>query len=271
MEHLDAGRSRLDDEGADLLRAGVSRHHDQQLGDRAVGAPELLAVEDVGIPLRRQLGRGGQLGRVGADAVFRQREGGDRPRGASRQESLLLIVGSENLDRLGHADGLVRREQGRDVAVVAAEQLHDPAVLDLIEPEAAVLLRNLHPEGAQSLQPVHDLARVLAGSVDLAGTDVIAQERLEALVELGELRPLLQRVRNRTDQVHLEIPEEDLLQEARLGPLGLPCGFRDAQGLPLALTVNRLRRAHVGPRPRVNRCVPTPRHRNVVARPWGPP
>jgi len=46
----------LDDEAADLLRLGVARHHDEQLGQRAVRAPELLAVQNEGVAM--QLGRG---------------------------------------------------------------------------------------------------------------------------------------------------------------------------------------------------------------------
>ncbi len=46
LNDLDPGPVGLDDECGDLLRSS-SRHHDHQLGDGAVGAPELLAVEDV--------------------------------------------------------------------------------------------------------------------------------------------------------------------------------------------------------------------------------
>ena len=39
-----------------FLLFGIARHHHQQLGERAVGAPQLLAVEDVGVAVGRELG-----------------------------------------------------------------------------------------------------------------------------------------------------------------------------------------------------------------------
>ena len=53
----------LDHEGADLLVPGVASHDHEELGEGAVGAPELLAVEDV-VPFRRPLG-GGHRGAPG--------------------------------------------------------------------------------------------------------------------------------------------------------------------------------------------------------------
>jgi hypothetical protein len=142
---------------------------------------------------------------------------------------------------------LVRRKQGRDVAVVAAQKLHDPAVLDLAEAQPAVLGRDLHPERAQPLQPVHDLGRVLAGGVDRAGTNVVAQEALQSLIERGELRALRHGVGDRPDEVHLEIPEEDLLEERGCRPLGLSRGLRNPKGLSLAIAVDHQRLSATGP------------------------
>ena len=52
----------------DLLRLRVARHHHEQLGDRAVGAPELLAVEDVVLAVLRTASPCVlMLGRIGAD------------------------------------------------------------------------------------------------------------------------------------------------------------------------------------------------------------
>ena len=56
--------------------------------------------------------------RVGADVRLGEREGRDRTGRAARQVLLLLLGGAEELQRLRHADRLVRREQRADVAVV---------------------------------------------------------------------------------------------------------------------------------------------------------
>ena len=75
MFDREAGRIRLDDEGRDLLflfalddlRRG-SRHHHKDFGFGGVGAPELLAVDDPALAVRR-LDRGRlHLGWIGADA-----------------------------------------------------------------------------------------------------------------------------------------------------------------------------------------------------------
>ena len=74
-----------------------------------------------------------------------------------------------------------------EVAVEAAQQLHHLLVLDVGEAEAAVLLGDLHAEGAQPAQAVEHVLRVLAGGVDLDRVDLVAQEGLELAVEGGEL------------------------------------------------------------------------------------
>ena len=231
--HLDAGPARLDDEGADLLRLGIAGHHHQQLGDGAVGAPELLAVEEV-VPLRRPLGAGHQPRRIGADLRLGEREGRDVARGAARQVLLLQRVRAEQLERLRDADRLVSGEQRREVAVDRAQQHHHLLVLAVGEAQAAVLLGDLHAEGAQLAQAVHHVLRVFAGGVDLDGIHLVAQELPNGVVESGELGPLLLGQRIRMDQVEPEIAEEHLPQEARLLPLGLAGGFRHLPGFKLA-------------------------------------
>ena len=76
-DDLDAGPGPLDDERRDLLRVGVPRHDDEELGDRAVRAPELLAVEDVVAVRRPRRGRR-EVGRIRADLRLGQRERRDR-------------------------------------------------------------------------------------------------------------------------------------------------------------------------------------------------
>src|SRR5207249_5765588 len=54
VDDLDARPVALDDERRDLLRVGVACHDDVELGDRPVGAPELLARSE-----ERRVGKGG--------------------------------------------------------------------------------------------------------------------------------------------------------------------------------------------------------------------
>ena len=131
---------RLHHERADFLRARVHRHHHQQLGQGAVGAPQLGAVQHVGGAVRGLLGGGGDARGIGSDLGLGEGKGGDLPRRAPRQVLLLLLLGAEVLQRVGHADRLVRGQQRDDVAVAAAQQLHHLLVLDVGEAEPAVLL-----------------------------------------------------------------------------------------------------------------------------------
>jgi len=153
----------------------IARHHHQQLGEGPVGAPELLAVEHEMIVAA--LGGGGEARGVRADSGLGQREGGDGARRAARQVLGLLLDGAEELERLRHPDRLVRGQHRSEVAVVAAHQLHGPAVLGHREAEAAVVARDLHPEGALPPQPGQDGRRILAALVDRRRVDVVAQER----------------------------------------------------------------------------------------------
>jgi hypothetical protein len=67
----------------------------EQLRQRAVGAPELAAVDDVLAAVGGELGGGGEARRVGAHLHLGEREGGDLPLGAARQV-LLLELGEPN-------------------------------------------------------------------------------------------------------------------------------------------------------------------------------
>ena len=198
----------VDDEGADLLRRGVARHHDEELGERAVGAPELLAVQQKHVAVTHR--RRGEARRIGADVRLGEGKGGDRTRRAAWQIFLFLLRGAEELQRLRHPDRLVRGEERADVVVGAADHLHDLAVLRDREAEPAVLLRDLHPEGAELAEPVDDVVGVLARLVDRDAVDLFAQEGLELVVEHGELRALPVVHRKGMDERQEEVPEEDL-------------------------------------------------------------
>ena len=75
----------LDDEGGDaaLVALGLRHpgHDDEEVGDHAVGGPQLHSVEDVVVPVGD--GRGGEAGRVGADVGLGQQEGADVGAGAA--------------------------------------------------------------------------------------------------------------------------------------------------------------------------------------------
>ena len=107
MDDLDARPVFFHDEGGDLARVGMLRHDDEELGDRAVGAPELLAVQDV-VPFGSPRGGRREVRGVRSHFRLRQREGGDRAAGEAREVFLLLLRRAEKLQRLRNADRLVR-------------------------------------------------------------------------------------------------------------------------------------------------------------------
>jgi hypothetical protein len=61
---------------------------------------------------------------------------------------LLLLVAPEGVDRI-HDQGALHRGEGSDPAVAPLQLLHDEAVGDVIEPGAAILLRQVGAEQAQ--------------------------------------------------------------------------------------------------------------------------
>ena len=146
----------VEDEGGDaaLVAVGLRHlgHHDDDVGDGAVGRPQLAAVEDVAALGR--LGDGGEAGGVGADVGLGEQEGRDVVLGHERQPLLLLLLGAEAHQRLGDADRLVGGEQRRQRRVPGAGQHQRAVVMDLREADAAVLLGHLHAQRAELLEPV---------------------------------------------------------------------------------------------------------------------
>jgi hypothetical protein len=124
---LDARGVHLDEKGADLGAVGGrgfhAGHDDDDSGFDSVGAPELLAVEHVLVAGRLVAGGGLDLRGVGADVGFGEGEGGNLARGAAREEAAFLLFGAEDEEGLGHADGLVGREQRGEVAAVLPEHI----------------------------------------------------------------------------------------------------------------------------------------------------
>ncbi len=88
MDDLDSRRVHLEDEGRDLLFLFAlddlgrgTRHHDDHFRFEAVRAPQLFAVEDPSLSIRRRNGVGLHLGRIATDSRLGQRERGDRALG----------------------------------------------------------------------------------------------------------------------------------------------------------------------------------------------
>jgi hypothetical protein len=129
------------------------RHHHQQLGQGAVGAPQLLAVEDVGGAVLAERGRGGERRRVRPHPRLGEREGGDGALRQPRQVLLLLLRRAEHLHRLRHADRLVGGEEGGEVAVLAGHHPDGAPVAELRKPDAAVLFGILSPNAPRSRSP----------------------------------------------------------------------------------------------------------------------
>src|SRR5690606_13231108 len=116
-----------------------------------------------------------------------------------------------------------RRADDRDVLVVAA----------LPESEAAVLLRDLDAERAQTAQSVDYVFRDLARALDRLAVDRL-RELVEPAMELGSTLLLVGVLRWwRVDQIEAETSKEQLTNEARQHPLGLPRGLRDLACLAL--------------------------------------
>src|SRR5581483_7903605 len=197
-----------------------------------VRAPELLAVQDERVAV--ELGGRREARRIGADVWLGQRERRDRAARAAREVLPLLLGRAEELQRLRDADRLVGGQQRGDVRIVAADELHRRRVLTHGEPEPAVLLRDLDAEGAELPEPVDDLLRVLARLVDRDGVDLLAQERLQRVVELLKLRPPLPHGRKRVDVLQEEVAEEELAQEGPSRPFLLAGLLGDLSRLFLA-------------------------------------
>ncbi|GAA3295333.1 hypothetical protein GCM10020295_22250 [Streptomyces cinereospinus] len=182
--HGDALGGRLHDERRDAARVALglrhAGHHDQQVGDHAVGGPELHAVEDVVVAVRDR--GGGEPGRVGADVRFGQQEGGDVGAGAARQEGVLLLLGAEDLQRLRYADRLMGAQQRADGRAGGADKGEGLVVVHLRQAQPAVLRVDLHAEGAELLEPVDHVVGDPRVPLDEGGVDL----RLAEVAELGE-------------------------------------------------------------------------------------
>ncbi len=231
--HRDALGAGLHHEGADAALVALGRRHpghdDEQVGDDAVGGPQLHAVQQVVVAVGH--GGGGQPRRVGADVRLGEQEGADVGTGAARQEGVLLLLGAEHLQRLRYADRLVGREQGADRGAGGADHGQRLVVVHLGEAEAAVGLVDLHAEGAQLLQAADHLVGDARLALDQPAVDLVSQEVAEPAEErLALVHRLGRGYRVRVDQVEPEAAEEQFLGEAGLAPAALPGVLRHLAG-----------------------------------------
>ncbi len=214
--------------------AGVARHDDDDLGARAVRRPQLLAVQDPVRAVLGELGGGGHVRRVGADVLLGQREGGERPPREPGQVALLLLLGAELQQRPGHADALVRGQEGAGRAAPRSHDPQGPRIRELGEAEPTVLDGGLDPERAELGEAVENLLGNPALPVDGVAVDVVARERLELLQELGGPLLLLGvRARMRVHQPQVEPALEERAREAALLPVLLACLLGDLPSLEL--------------------------------------
>src|SRR3989442_1414722 len=82
-------------------------------------------------------------GRDRADVDLREQEGADVRLRHQGEELPLLLLGAEQPQRLGDADGLMGGQQGGDRGVPRPGQGEGTVVVHLVEADAAVLLGNL--------------------------------------------------------------------------------------------------------------------------------
>ena len=120
-----------------------------------------------------------------------------------------LILGPERLERLRNPDRLVRGEKRHDVAVSGPHHLHGTSVFGLVEPEPAVLRRDLDSECADLPEVVDDVGADLPLPVDPVGIDLIPQVDAKILDPLLRLRAdELARVGVGVDRVQSEATQE---------------------------------------------------------------
>src|SRR5260221_968439 len=156
---------------------GVGLHQDEDdAGAEPVGHPHLLAVE---LPFAVIALLGGRLDplHVRTDLGLREREGGADLAGRHlRQEVVLLLVGAELHQQVGTDEVGVDDTGDRDPA--ARELFDDHRVGGHVEPHAAVLLGDRHPEQAELLHLLDDRLRegVLVVVVLGVGDDLLVGE-----------------------------------------------------------------------------------------------
>src|SRR5204863_4703654 len=100
----------------DVRRA---RHDDEQVGARAVRAPELLAVQRPELPVLAPRRARAEIGGIGAGVDLSEGKGRNGSLGEPREVALLLLRRPEQLQWLPQAEGLMGRQQRGERTVLA--------------------------------------------------------------------------------------------------------------------------------------------------------
>ena len=232
LEEADALHVRRHDERRDALldaarlRVGdlLVGHHGEKARDGARGDPLLLAVEDVDLLLLIPLAVRLLARRVGAHLRLAQAEARQLLASDHRQEAVLLVVGSEEHQRLA-ADRLVGGHHDGGGPASAADGLQHTVVARDAEAEAAERLRDRHPHHTHVEQPLHD---PLGDHLLLVDHDA-GMLIFEVVLELNEQRVGLGRLldgslRIGKHQLLTDPAPEEVLDEAHL--LGLRAEHR---------------------------------------------
>ena len=164
-------------------RGGSARHDYQQGGARAVRGPQLLAVEDVVRSVRGGLSEGGHVGRVGPHIQLGQCEGRQLAAGSAGKVLALLLLGAEEHQGRGYADGLVRGEERSRGGAAAGDQGEGPVVGCLRQSETPVLARDLDPVGAQLGEALQHRVGNPCVAVDGVAVHMLLRKAADALEE----------------------------------------------------------------------------------------
>src|SRR5690606_32304728 len=158
-------------------------------------------------------------------------ERGDLAGGETGEELLLLLGSSNEREGLRNADRLVRREQDRDGGVGRSDHHQRTAVVEIGQPEAAVLLVDLHAEGAELREPGDHVIGDVGVPLNLSAVDGLG-ELLDLLEERLALRLCLgARLRQRVYQVEAQPAKAEFLTQARFAPFLLPSHLGYLPGL----------------------------------------
>jgi hypothetical protein len=112
--------------------------------------------------------------------------------------------------------------------VPGADERKRAVVIHLGEPEAAVLLGDLHAERAKLFESFDGVVADLAARLDLHWIDALDQERAQARQEVLSVADRLSVARRLgMDELQPEVSEIHLATEARQLPVTLPTRFRD--------------------------------------------
>ena len=221
----------LDDERGDAALVarrdfGHARHDDEQVGDDAVGGPQLDAVEDVVVAVRARPWC--QPGRVGADVGLGEQERGDVACGAARQEPSFCSWVPKSFTGWG-----TPIDWWADSSAPSAGARSRPARAPCCSRPGSGRGRRTSrsifmPNAPSSFEAVDDLVGDPGLALDQGAVDFVSQNSRSLARNSSPRRDVLGvGARVRVDQVEAEAAEEQLLGEAGLAPVLFAGGLGD--------------------------------------------